>query len=416
MWARLDRRPGDDPLSGGALAAPISLAEALARAAAQDLSRPVAEARVNAAEAAARQAGVRPNPIVGLDIENLGWGNDRQNVYTTETTLYYQQTFERGAKRSARVGAAEAEVAVAQLRGQARALDLLNTVQTLWVEAAAAEAGVGVARERLAAAERLQKETARRVSAARDPLFAGERARTGVVQAQVALDQAQIAVGSARAALAAYLGLSEVEVEPAGLTPQDGEAAALPAASALQTVDLAILEAERDAALARVRVEESRAVQDPSLRAGLRHFQWGGDVALVVGGSIPLGRYDTNRGAIERARAERTAAEADLALARTERDREIARLIARRSAAVSEVRRIDAEVLPSARKAVELVRDGFNRGGEAFTVLEVAQAQQTVIDAEARRIELLKSYALDGARLDRLSARHTPLIASAETR
>lgn len=400
----------------GAVAAPISLGDALARAAGQDLSRPGAAARVDAAEAATRQAGVRPNPSVGLDIENFAGSGDRQLLESTETTVYYQQTLERGAKRDARVGAARAEVTVARLRGQVRALDLLANVQALWVEAAAADAAVDVARERLDLAERLQRETARRVSAARDPLFAGERARTGVAQAQIALDQTQMAAANARAALAAYLGLAEVEVDVSALALADGPSAAVPPASALRTADLAVLEAERDAALSRIQVEETRARQDPTIRAGLRHFQQGGDVAFVVGGSIPLGRNDTNRGNIERARAERLAIEADLALARTERDREIARLAARRAATASEVRRIDAEVLPSARRAVDLVRDGFNRGGEAFTVLEVTEAQRAVIDAQARRLDLLKSYALDGARLDRLAARHTPLIASAETR
>ena len=397
-------------------AAPMSLGEVLARAAARDLSRPPAAARVDAAEAAARQANVRPNPSVGLDIENFAGSGGRQLVDTTETTLYYQQTLERGAKRDARVGAARADVAVARLRGEVRALDLLATVQTLWVEAATTAAAVDVARERLALAERLQRETARRVSAARDPLFAGERARTGVAQAQIALDQAVMAADNARAALASYLGVADVEVDSASLFPADMSASALPPVSALQTPDFAVLEAERDAAVARIRVEETRARQDPTLRAGLRHFQQGGDVALVVGGSIPLGRSDTNQGNIDRARAERLALEGELALARTERDREIARLAARRAAAASELRRIDAEVLPSARRAVDLVRDGFNRGGEAFTVLEVTEAQRAVIDTQARRIELLKSYALDGARLDRVAARHAPLIASAEIR
>ncbi len=397
-------------------AAPMSLGEVLARAAARDLSRPATAARVDAAAAAARQAGVRPNPSVGFDIENFAGSGDRQLVDSTETTVYYQQTLERGAKRDARVGAAQAEVTVARLAGEVRGLDLLATVQTLWIEAATATAAVDVARERLALAERLQRETARRVTAARDPLFAGERARTGVVQAQIALDQAQTAATNARAALASYLGLADVEVDGSALTLANSPAAALPPASALQTPDFAVLEAERDAAVARIRVEETRARQDPTLRAGVRHFQQGGDVALVVGGSIPLGRNDANRGNIDRARAERLALEGDLALARTERDREIVRLTARRAAATSELRRIDAEVLPSARRAVELVRDGFNRGGEAFTVLEVTEAQRAVIDAQARRLELLKSYALDGARLDRLAARHAPLIASAETR
>jgi len=399
----------------GAAAAPLTLPDALARAAGRDPTRPATQARVSAAEGAARQAGARPNPTVGLDVENLG-PDSGQNAYTTETTLYYQQTLERPAKREARVGAAQADIAVARLKGHFRTLELLATVQKLWIEAAAAQALVSVGQDRVALAQQLQRETQRRVNAARDPLFAGERARTGVVQAQIALDQAEIAAADAAAALSAYLGLPAVEIDGSALALSNSQASALPPESALMTTDLAVLEAERDAATARVRLEESRVAQDPNVRAGVRHFAEGGAFALVVGGSIPLGRNDTNRGAIERARADRLAAEAELPLARAERDREIARLIARRNAAAKEVRQIEAEVLPSANKAIALVRDGFNRGGEAFTVLEVTQAQNALIDAKARQIELLKSYALDGARLDRLTARHAPLIASAEIR
>ena len=133
----------------------MSLDEVLARAASRDLSRPATAARVDAAEAAARQAGVRPNPTVGLDLENFAGSGDRELVDSTETTVYYQRTLERGTKRDARVGAARAEVTVAQLRGEVRALDLLATVQTLWIEASTAAAAVDIARERVALAERL---------------------------------------------------------------------------------------------------------------------------------------------------------------------------------------------------------------------------------------------------------------------
>jgi cobalt-zinc-cadmium efflux system outer membrane protein len=391
----------------------LSLPETLARAAAQDPSRAGAEARVQAAEAAARQAGVKPNPRVGLDVENFAGTGQRELIEDTESTLYYEQTFERGGKREARAEAARAEIAVARLRTKVRGLDHLATVQTLWVEAAAADAAIKVAEERQTVAERLERETARRVAAARDPLFAGQRARTEVAQARLALDQAQATAANAHAALAAYVGgpVSAVDLAGFDVTPNDdaGAMAATP-------TDLSILEAQRDAATARVRVEESRAVHDPTVRAGLRHFRQGGDVAFVVGGSIPLGRNDTNRGGIDRARAERLAAEADIAATRAEAQREVSRLIARRQTTAAEVARIEAEVLPSAQRAVALVRDGFAKGGGAFTYLEVAEAQRAVIDARARRIDLLKSFHLDGVRLDRLTGRHAPVLAQAETR
>src|SRR3546814_1610422 len=81
-------------------------------------------------------------------------------------------------------------------------------------------------------------------------------------------------------------------------------------------VDLGLLDAERQAAEARIKLAEANSVTDPTVRAGVRHFGQGNEVALVVGGSIPLGGRQANRGNVESAQAERLAAEAELAVAR----------------------------------------------------------------------------------------------------
>ncbi len=391
----------------------IDLNEALRRAAAYDPATPATAARIAAANAALRQAGVRPNPTLGVDLENFAGTGDRSLLDQSEATLYYQQTVERGGKRQARSSLAQADIEIARRRGAVRALDLMARVETAWVEAMSAQAVVPLAQDRVAAAERLQTEVARRVAAARDPLFSGERAKVGVAQARIERDQAVETARQARATLAAFWGGGAqfaLDSSPLARTELTDPG------PVWQTPDEALLAAERDSAAMRVRLEQSRALQDPSWRAGLRHFGDGNDVALIVGGSIPLGRYDTNRGNIERAQAERTASEADIAAARIEREREASRILARQASAAAEVRRIESEVLPGAQRAVDMVRDGFNRGGGAFTFLEVAQAQEAVTAARARRIDLLKSFHLDGARLNRLTGRYATLIAGSETR
>lgn len=401
-------------LSSAALAADtLSLRDALTRAAAFDPTVPATQARLDATEAGLRQAGVRPNPTVGVDLENFAGTGGMSLLDRSETTLYYQQTLERGGKLEARTDMARAEIALARARGDVRALDLMAQVQAAWVEALAAQALVLVAEQRLDTAVRLEREVARRVASARDPLFTGERARTAVAQARIALDQARETAANARAALAAYWGgQPDFTLDTTAFFTLD-----LTAPPPLgDTPDLALLIGERDLARARIQLERSRSVQDPTVRGGVRYFGDGNEAAFVIGGSIPLGRYDTNKWAIEQAQALRVAAERELDAARIEREREIARLTARRAAASSEIARIDAEVLPSADRAVRLVRDGFNQGGGAFTYMEVVEAERAIIDARARRIELLRSIHLDGVRLDRILARHLPLIARLEAR
>lgn len=393
-------------------ASPLSLPQALERAANEDPAQPGVRARVAAGEAAVRQAGVKPNPTAGVDVENVLGTGPRSMIDGAETTLYYEQTYERGGKRNARIDLARAELTAARRRGDVLRLNLLHDVQVAYAEAVAAEAGLLIAEARYMAVITAQADIDRRVASARDPLFAGARAETETARAEIARDQARTAARTTRAVLAAFWGGSpDFELD---LTPFFNVSLDAVATAPLDGPDLALLAAERDIAAARVGVERSRSVTDPTFRAGARYFQQDGEVAIVFGGSIPLQRNNANRGAVDRAQAERTAAEADMTAALIGRDREIARLRARLAAAADEAGRLRDEVIPSAQTTVKLVREGFNRGG--FQYLDVTEAERLLADARARRVEVLRSFHLEQAALDRLTARHAGLTARTETR
>ena len=159
-----------------AAASRLSLREALIRAVEADPSLPATRARTLVASAAVRQADVRPNPTLGLMVENLPTLGGGDILGRTETTLSYEQRLERGGDRSARTALARSEGDLMLAEAQVRQLDRLEQVQRVWSEALAAEALLEIARDRLALAEAFQVEVQRRVDAARDPLFAGARA------------------------------------------------------------------------------------------------------------------------------------------------------------------------------------------------------------------------------------------------
>jgi cobalt-zinc-cadmium efflux system outer membrane protein len=390
---------------GPAHAAPLTLSEALSRAAQADPNAAAFTARRAAAEAAVRQAGVKPNPSLSLEVENFAGSGNYGLLGRPETTLSYEQPLERGGKLEARTARARAEADVVRLRAEVRTLDHLRDAQAAYAEALATEAELLVAEARLLSARQSQADVMRRVKSARDPLFAGSRAEALTAQAEIARDRAAEAARTAKLLAASYWGGA-----PDFTLSLDGffnvtAPADLPEAS---PSDLALAEAERGVAQAAVRVEQSRGVADPTVRGGLRHFGDGSDVALVAGVSIPLGVGRTNRANVDRARAEQSAAEAEAAAAKVVRDRETVRLTARLRALAGESERIRAEVIPHAIRTVEQVTAGFNRGG--FQFLDVTEAERALAEARARRVEVLRDYHLGLAALDRLTGKHRSLL------
>ena len=406
--AALPSKPtlAQEPVGATALTPTLSLEQAITRAAGVDPTLPGAEARAQAGDAAVRQADVRPNPTLGLMIENLPTLGGGDILGRTETTLSYEQRIERGGDRPARVDLARGEGALVRAEAAIRRLDRLEQVQRAWAEALGAQADLEISRERLALAERFQTEVQRRVEMARDPLFAGARAEAELAQAQIDFDQAKIQARLARATLGRFwIGTTDFSLDPSDF---EDTSAARDVAGAAAGIDLAVLAAQRDVARARVRVEQARATPDATVSVGVRHFREGQDLGLVVGGSIPLGRYDRNEAAIDRARFDGLAAEADMAALREEREREIARLQVLLASRALEARRIADETLPQAERAVVLVREGFNRGG--FTYNDVIAAQTALLATRARRVAVLKQFHLDRARLDRLTGAHADLL------
>lgn len=390
-------------LPARAQAAPLTLQDALSRALAVDSVAAAAKARIRGAEAGVRKANRRLNPSLGGEVENFGGSGAHQAFRRAETTFFYQQPIELGGKREARTDVARSEVVATRARGTARVLDLLRDVEVAWVDAVVAAAQLRVAEDRLAIAQQLSGEIARRAQAGRDPSFTQSRAEAQLALEQIAVDQARAAAGIARAHLAAYWrGAADFEVDVDLF-----ESAVAVFDAKLLNAELAVLEAEINVATARVILERARVIQDPVFRVGVRHFSETGDTALIGGFSIPLPIFDNNQDNIEKAQAERRAAELDLTSARKALRREVTRLKARLLENATESRRIQAEVLPPAQRAVQLIREGLERGG--FNYIEFADAQRTLNDARLRRVEILKSFHLDKATLNRLTGRHTRL-------
>lgn len=402
----------DHEVSAAAELPTLDLTEALRRAADSDPGLAGAEARARAAEAAVRQADVRPNPTLGLGVENLPSIGGGGLADRTEVSLTYSQELERGGDRYARTGRARGEADLVAAEARVRRLDRLEQAQLAYVDVLVAEAELDVARQRLALAERVYTETARRVAAARDPLFAGSRAEAELVQAEIDVDRAETELRLARVVLAKFWdGRVDFTVPADALYDTSASRAVV---GEIASADLMVFDARRNLSAADAAIQRAAAVPNATVEVGVLHDWDSGGVGLIVGGSIPLQRYDRNQGAIDRAEALATAAMADRAAFLQEKDREVARLQVDISAGASEARRLREDAVPLAERAVREVEAGFARGG--FSYNDVVAAHRALLDLRLRLVEVLSELHRDVARRDRLTGVHDLLIQQSEAR
>lgn len=338
--------------------------------------------------------------------ENFGlpMGNLYDQFQITGT---YSQRIERGGKRQARVRLADRDISVAEAEAVIARLDLIKLVQEAFVEAQAASAKVAIARERLRVAQELRREVARRVASAKDPVFAGTRAQTGVSEAQADLELAIHIRDAALKRLAIFWnGAPVTEVTEVGSFLD-----VKPVPTGTPSVaDLAIFEARRSRAQAAVELQRTSGARDLTVSAGPRVLASGG-LGAVAGVSVPLGGRRLAQTRVAEAEAEGRRIDAELTVERFNRERAIALAAQRVEESRHEVELIREDVVDNAEKTLEQVRFGYNRG--FFSFADVSAAQQTLVNARARVIDAAERHHRARAELDRLTGRFVNLAAEA---
>lgn len=133
------RLPGQPPLlvpRDGPLPPTLTIADALAEAEERSPAIVAARARIEAAEARLGQAGVRTNPELSVEVENVLGTGDLAGLRGAELTVSVSQRLDLFGRRRARVGAAQAAAAVERLRLAVARADLAQAVRETFAQAA----------------------------------------------------------------------------------------------------------------------------------------------------------------------------------------------------------------------------------------------------------------------------------------
>lgn len=381
--------------------AAFAQAPALTLAAAQEaairLNPDLAAARreAEAMEGALVQAGARPNPALAFDIED-------QRSATRTTTFALSQTLEMGGKRSARVEAAEQALQLARAKIGTRQVELRANVTASFFAALVAQDRVRLADASLEVARLGTDAAGKRVTAGKVPPVEETRARVAEAGTRVEAAQARSDLQTALLQLQAAMGTGEA------VTGVDGDALSLPVAltsdaiasrvADAPAVQEARLELRRFGAL--VQLESAKRTPDVTVSLGTMRAAEVGRNQLVLGISVPLPIFDTNRGNLYEALRRRDKAE-DLLRATEQRVRAEASIARERQiTAAAEVGVMSKEVLPNAQFAFDAASKGYELG--KFGYLEVLDAQRTLQQARAQYLRALAEAHRAATEIDRL--------------
>jgi cobalt-zinc-cadmium efflux system outer membrane protein len=351
-----------------------------AQASAPRLALGAAETR--AAEGQATQAAARPNPTLGLVVENAAGSGPYRDFDGAETTLSIEQPLELGGKRAARTSAAKADLAAAQARAALGQVDFARDLALAYANAEAAQQRLVIAGDSVDLAQADAK-------AARLLVDNGKEAQVRAVQADAGLAAARAELGGARAETETALArLGVLTGSPAPYTAVTG--GLLDAALAIAPPEpsfspaIAAARAERDAAERRIAVERARRAPDLAISFGVRRFQDEDATAAVFGISAPLPLFDRNRGAVAAATANAQAAQARLAMTQAEQDGD-RRAATAQVAAAGQTLEASRQAEDAASEAYRLARIGYDAG--RLPLSELLTARRDLIAARGRTLD-----------------------------
>lgn len=379
----------------------LTLAEAQRLALTHNPDLATARLELQAQQGAELQAGARPNPELGVLLEDT-------RAASRTTTLQLSQAIELGGKRAARQAAAAQAREQAAVALMAKEAELRATVAAAFFDLLAAQQQRALAESSLTLARGAVAATTKRLQAGKVPPLELAKARVAEAGVRGELAQADSDLLLARGRLAALWAQG-----PQAATQADGDAGTLPAlpddlrladwSADAPALRLARLDIARRQAL--TEGERARRVPDVTVTLGARRDAELGRTQAVIGFSLPLPVADRNQGSLlEALRREDQAREA-LTGATLKLQTDVAEAVSRLRLGRQQVQLLRDDALPAAQSAYDAALKGYELGKFAF--LDVLDAQRTLFQLRRELLQASAATHRAAADLGRLLGRPT---------
>lgn len=364
-----------------------TLADLQALALAQHPGIAQAAARVRAARGEWVQAGLPPNPVLGYEGGEIG--NEKAHGMQGG---FVQQQLLTGRKRQLSRNAAAWDIREAERQLSAQRQRVVNDVAAQFFTTLVAQKTVELN-------EQLVQIGTEGVRVTESAFRAKQVARTDVLQAQIELDTAQIALRAARNTHSAAWRQLAAVVGSASLAPASlsGDLARGVPKLAWESSLAQVLGESPEIAAARARTQgagwrvaraRAEAVPNVDLMVGLQHDNASSDDVTNVTVSLPLPLWNRNQGGVIKAQAERLAAERNVDRVALDLQHRLAAAFARYATAQETADVYGEKVVPRSKETLDLILTGYRAGQQSY--LNVLTAQRTYFQTSLSYLDALR--------------------------
>lgn len=382
---------------------PLTLAEAIRLAKANNPALAANRLSREVAEGAADQARRWPNPELEFSSEDIPAGSG--GLSSAQNMIGVSQTIPYAGKKKLDAEIGRQSVTLADSEYQIRERDLVRDVKSAFFETLAAEKRVAASEELLALAQSLG-------DAARKRVAAGAAGRQETVRAEIETERVSVAISAARRDLEeSRKNLATLTGNPAAMPgPLQGSLreSVLPPATAklreqwlAQHPALRAAQAGRERAQLELRRAEREPLPDVTLGLGAGRNGASDETIMEFRASLPLPLLDRAQGRKRETRALAEAAKFDESASAQRLLQEFGIAEVRLKAAREQAEAYRTRILPKAEEALILVRGGFEAG--KFGFLDLVDTQRTAAESRLEYLDKLLELNLAATELEALA-------------
>ena len=385
--------------------APLTLANALSRAMAQNPTLQVFDFRLQGLEGRRFSADQNPALEAGLEVENVLGSGNRQGSDAAEYTLSLSSVLELGGKRQARVSVVDSQYGRVEAERRAETLDLLGQATQRFVATLALQEKLQLAAEAVALAEATHEIVTRRADRGAAPQAEVLRARAALTQSRIEQSRLRAAYESRKMALASLWGDTSPDFQMLeGDLFQFGSSDNFDALyqRVSDSPAIQIYASEQRIREAEIQLARSQSESDIRWQVGVRRFEVTDDTGLTAGLSVPLFSGRRNRGEVQAARAARDEVQYRQEEALLQLHALLFEAYHTRQQNIDAVEQLRSTVLPDLTKALDLTRQAYERG--RYSYVEWTAAQRELLSAREALVEAAATALLNQALIEQLTA------------